>query len=114
MDSVFDLLELNNIELVLISIESNGYYDPALNIIFINQLLDEEKQKEVILHELGHVLNHKDLASLYSNKSYRSKMENEATKFMIKYLINECDGQFNYSSVLEKYNLGIGWEGKIK
>lgn len=114
MDSVFDLLELNNIELVLISIESNGYYDPALNIIFINQLLDEEKQKEVILHELGHVLNHKDLASLYSNKSYHAKMENEATNYMIKYLINEAEGQFNYSNVLESYKLGLGWECNLK
>jgi len=114
MDNVFNLLERNNIELVLIIIENNGYYDPALNVIFINQLLEEEKQKEVILHELGHVLNHKDFSSLYNNPSYRSKMENEATKFMIRYLINESEGQFNYSRVLEKYNLGLGWEGKIK
>lgn len=113
MDSVFDLLELNNIELVLISIESNGYYDPALNIIFINQLLDEEKQKEVILHELGHVLNHKDLAYLYSSTSYHAKMENEATDFMIKYLINEAEGHYNYSKVLESYKLGLGWENKM-
>ena len=114
MDNVFDLLELNNIELVLINLESKGYYDPALNIIFINQLLDEEKQKEVILHELGHVLNHNDLVSLYNIASYRTKMEYEATKYMITYLINESDGQFNYSNVLENYNLGLGWECKLK
>lgn len=114
MDSVFDLLERNNIELVLISLENKGYYDSALNIIFINQLLDEEKQKEVILHELGHVLNHKDLVCLYNNTSYRAKMEHEATKYMITYLINESDGQFNYSNVLQNYNLGLGWECKFE
>jgi len=114
MDSVFNLLERNKIELVLIIIESNGYYDSALNVIFINQLLDEEKQKEVILHELGHVLNHKDLSSLYNNPSYRTKMEYEATKYMITYLINESDGQFNYSNILESYKLGLGWECNFK
>ncbi len=114
MNDVFDILQKNKIELVLINIENDGYYDPALNIIFINQLLNEEKQKEVILHELGHVINHKELASLYNNPSYRTKMEYEATKYMITYLINESDGQFNYSDVLQNYNLGLGWECKFK
>lgn len=114
MNELFDILQKNDIELVLINIESDGYYDPALNIIFINQLLNEEKQKEVILHELGHVFNHKELTSLYNNPSYRTKMEYEATNYMITYLINESDGQFNYSNVLENYNLGLGWECKFE
>ena len=114
MDNVFDLLEANNIEIVSLDMKHCGYYNSELKVIFINENLDEEKQKEVVLHELGHVINHKDLSSLYNNPSYRTKMENEATKFMIRYLINESEGQFNYSRVLEKYNLGLGWEGKIK
>lgn len=114
MGDIFELLEANDIEIVLLDMKSGGYYNSEIKVIFINENLDEDKQKEVVLHELGHVLNHRDLSSLYNNSFYRPKMENEATKFMIKYLINECEGHFNYSSVLEKYNLGIGWEGKIK
>ena len=51
MDSVLDLLKRNGIEMILITLDNNGYYDSSLKIIFINQSLNEEKQKEVILHE---------------------------------------------------------------
>lgn len=113
MDNVFELIEANDIEVVLLNMESGGYYNSTLKVIFINENLDEDSQKEVLLHELGHVLKHKDFSPLYKNFYYRSKMENEATKYMVKYLVDESDGQFNYSEVLENYNLGLGWEGKI-
>ncbi|WP_029276242.1 ImmA/IrrE family metallo-endopeptidase [Carnobacterium jeotgali] len=114
MDSVLDLLKRNEVEMILISLDNNGYYDPSLKIIFINQSLNEEKQKEVILHELGHALNHKDLSALYNKPTFRFKMENEATSFMMKSLIDESEGHFNYSDVIENYNLGIGWECRLK
>lgn len=114
MDDIFELLEANDIDIVLLDMTSGGYYNSELKVIFINENLDEDKQKEVALHELGHVLNHRDLASLYNNTSYRAKMENEATNYMIKYLINEAEGQFNYSKVLESYKLGLGWENKMR
>lgn len=114
MGDIFEVLKVNNVEMVLLDMKSRGYYNTDLKVIFINENLDEDEQKEVILHELGHVLNHKDLASLYNNPSYRAKMEYEATKYMITYLINESDGQFNYSNVLENYNLGLGWECKFE
>lgn len=113
MGDIFELLEANDIEIVLLDMKSGGYYNSDLKVIFINENLEEDKQKEVILHELGHVLNHKDLSCLYNNKSYRAKMENEATNFMIKYLINEAEGHYNYSKVLESYKLGLGWENKM-
>lgn len=114
MDSVYCLLKENNIELVLLKLEQNGYYDPESKTMFINQNLDEIYQKEVILHELGHALNHNDLSALYDKPSFKFKMEHEANYFMVNYLINESDGQFNYSDVLENFNLGLGWETKIK
>ena len=114
MDSIFSVLKENGIKLELINLEKNGYYDPRLKIMFINESLSEEKQKEVVLHELGHALNHKDLSILYDKPVFRSKMENEATSFMMSYLINESEGHFDYSSVLENYNLGLGWECKLK
>lgn len=110
MDDIFEVLKVNDVEIVLLDMKSHGYYNTELKVIFINEKLDEDEQKEAILHELGHVLNHKDLVSLYNIPSYRTKMEYEANKYMITYLINESDGQFNYSNVLENYNLGLGWE----
>lgn len=114
MDDIFEMLKVNDVEIVLLDMKSCGYYNTELKVIFINEKLNEDEQKEVILHELGHVLNHKDLVSLYNIPSYRTKMEYEATKYMITYLINESDGQFNYSNVLENYNLGLGWECKFE
>lgn len=114
MNSIYGLLKENGVELVLMSLKKNGYYNPGLKTMFVNESLSEEKQKEVILHELGHALNHKDLSILYGKPVFRSKMENEATSFMMSYLINESEGHFDYSSVLEKYNLGLGWECKLK
>lgn len=114
MDDVSELIEANDIEIVLLDIESGGYYNPILKVIFINENLDEENQKEVILHELGHALNHNDLSLLYDKPTFKVKMEHEATSFMMNYLIKESEGQFNYSDVLENFNLGLGWETKIK
>lgn len=114
MDGIFDLLKSNEIELALIDIEKNGYYNSELSTIFINQNLNEIKQKEVILHELGHALNHKELSLLYSKPSYRFKMEDEANLFMMNNLIEESEGHFNYSDVLETYKLGLGWESRLR
>lgn len=113
MNSIYDLLKEKGIEIVLISIDKNGYYDPVSKVMFINQLLNERSQKDVILHELGHALNHNDLAALYSNPVFRSKMENEANRYMMKHLIKEYEGHFNYVEVFQRYKLGIGWEDKI-
>ena len=38
----------NGIELVLLDLESDGCYIPSLKTIFINERLDEAKQKEII------------------------------------------------------------------
>ncbi|MFL2100054.1 ImmA/IrrE family metallo-endopeptidase [Desemzia sp. FAM 23989] len=114
MDKIYSLIKENEINIVLINLEGEGFYNSDLKVIFINESLSEEKQKEVILHELGHALNHKDLSILYDKPVFRSKMENEATSFMMDYLIKESDGHFDYSGVFENYNLGLGWETRIK
>lgn len=45
--------------------------------MFVNESLDEEKQKEVILHELGHALNHKTflpyMINLHLNLKWKMK-----------------------------------------
>ncbi|MBO0482002.1 ImmA/IrrE family metallo-endopeptidase [Candidatus Enterococcus courvalinii] len=114
MEKVKELLASHGIELVVMELEKRGYYFDDLNLMVINQNQSEEKQKQVILHELYHALNHSEFNALYSNPVFHSKMENEANTSMINYLIQENDGQFNYTSVLEEFNLGLGWECHLK
>lgn len=112
MEEIRTLLKAHGINIEITDIESYGFYVPSEKTIFVNQNLSEELQKEVILHEACHALNHNELAVLYSKPVFRSKMENEADMFMINFLIKENDGYFNYSSVLEEFNLGLGWQPK--
>lgn len=42
------MLAANGIEIVMIDIEKDGYYNPDLKMMFINKNLDETKQKEII------------------------------------------------------------------
>lgn len=108
-----EVLKKNGIELVFSELEKNGYYSYEFKTMFVNQALSEERQKEVILHELGHYLTQSDYFLLYSNPIFNMKMESEANHYMIKSLIEGCGGQFNYTNVMDKFHLGLGWEGKL-
>lgn len=114
MDEISELLKSNEITLVVTNIESAGFYVPELRAMFVNEDLSPVEQKEVILHELHHALNHSDLKDLYNIPVFHSKMENEADKFMIHYLINENEGQYNYSELFEEFGLPLGWEYHLK
>lgn len=112
MDEIRTLLKEHGIGVEITITDSKGFYVPSLKTIFVNQDLDEEEQKEVVLHEACHALDHNELAPLYSKPVFRMKMENEANSFMVNYQINENDGLYNYSNVIEKYKLGLGWYPK--
>lgn len=110
MENIFSLLKKNDIEVVPIELEHDGYYVPLSRYIFVSDKLKGEQLKAVILHELFHVLEHENDFIFYKNPSLRLKMENEANVYMIGELISEAEGFYNYAGVAEKYNLGIGWE----
>lgn len=115
MKFIYDSMKEKGIELVMINLEKDGYYNPNLKMMFINKSLSEERQKEVILHEFFHAIDHADFPYLYDYSSvFRLKMENEAVAYMMSHLIEESGGLFDYSSVLENYKLGIGWECKLR
>lgn len=114
MDKIRKLLAKNDITLMITDTGSEGFYVPKLRTMFVNQNLSEDDQKHVILHELKHALDHSDYAALYNNVVFHIKMESEANQFMINYLIEENDGQYNYSSVMEEFRLPIGWEMHLK
>lgn len=114
MDSIEELLYKNGIALEVTDIASDGFYIPKLRTMFVNQELDPENQKAVILHELKHALDHSELWVLYKLPVFHQKMEAEADSYMINHLIAENGGQYNYSGLFEEYNLGLGWECNLK
>lgn len=114
MDKIRKLLAKNNITLMITDTGSEGFYVPKLKTMFVNQNLGEEKQKQVILHETKHALDHTEYAALYQSVVQHAKMESEANNFMIDYLIEESGGHFDYTTVVEEFKLGLGWECKLR
>lgn len=114
MDKIRKLLAKNEITLMITETGSEGFYVPKLRTMFVDQNLSEEKQKRVILHETKHALDHTEYAALYQSVVQHTKMESEANNFMIDYLIEESGGHFDYTTVVEKFKLGLGWECKLR
>ena len=84
----------------------NGIYIDEIKVVFVSKNLPPDKQKQVILHELGHI-NHTERE--YQNALVRC--ENEANRNMIHHLLEDAlDGlespeDFNYLKFMEYYNL---------
>lgn len=84
----------------------NGIYIEENKVVFVSKDLAPEKQKQVILHELGHI-NHTERE--YQNALIRC--ENEANRNMIHHLLEDALTQldtpsdFNYLQFMERYNL---------
>lgn len=84
----------------------NGIYIDEIKVVFVSKNLPPDKQKQVILHELGHI-NH-------GNQEYKNakiKCENEADRNMIHHLLEDAlvqlenPSDFNYLKFMEFYNL---------
>lgn len=57
--------------------------------VYINSELNEQQQKIVLLHELGHIAKQRDEKCLYDRTiNMKLKMEYGANRFMIKYLFH--------------------------
>lgn len=113
MEGIKKALDENGINLSVTKTGTKGFYIPKLRTIFVSEDLTEEEQKMVILHELEHGLSHSEFSILYESFVYHTKMEYEADRSMIDYLIQENDGYYNYSGVLEEFGLGLGWESRL-
>lgn len=111
MEKVKKLLNKYNVELVFVELDCEGFALPDARAIMVNINLDEEKVLELVLHELKHLISHKEYIELYKRSSvYRSKMELEANEFAIDTMIDMNNGEYNYSSLIENFNIGIGYE----
>mgnify|MGYP003082527563 FL=1 len=84
----------------------NGIYIDEIKVVFVSKDLSPDKQKQVILHELGHI-DHTE--NEYQNALIRC--ENEANRNMIHHLLvdalEELDdpSDFNYLDFMKFYNL---------
>lgn len=84
----------------------NGIYVDEIKVVFVSKDLSPDKQKQVILHELGHI-DHTE--NEYQNALIRC--ENEANRNMIHHLLvdalEELDdpSDFNYLDFMKFYNL---------
>ena len=96
------------IEVCFVDLNKNGYSLIDLNIIFINQKLDEEKAKEVLIHELAHFKLHSDYNSSYKLPVPNMKMEQEAITYAINRIISENDGVYNYTQMIEAFRINMG------
>lgn len=84
----------------------NGIYVDEIKVVFVSRDLAPEKQKQVILHELGHID--------HTEKEYQNALircENEANRNMIHHLLVDAlaelddPSDFNYLKFMEYYNL---------
>ena len=84
----------------------NGIYIDEIKVVFVSKDLPPDKQKQVILHELGHI---KHTEREYQNALVRC--ENEANRNMIHHLLEDAlvqlenPSDFNYLKFMEYYNL---------
>lgn len=86
--------------------DRNGIYIDEIKVVFVSKDLPPDKQKQVILHELGHI---KHTEREYQNALVRC--ENEANRNMIHHLLVDALGEvndpkeFDYLKFMEYYNL---------
>ena len=86
--------------------DRNGIYIDEIKVVFVSKNLAPEKQKQVILHELGHIGQ--------TEKEYQNALvrcENEANRNMIHHLLVDAldqlenPSEFNYLDFMKFYNL---------
>ena len=86
--------------------DRNGIYIDEIKVVFVSKDLSPDKQKQVILHELGHI-DHTEA----EYKNAKIKCENEADRNIIHHLLEDAlvqlenPSDFNYLKFMEYYNL---------
>jgi len=84
----------------------NGIYIDEIKVVFVSKNLAPEKQKQVILHELGHIGQTEQ-----EYKNAKIKCENEADRNMIHHLVKDAldnledPREFDYIQFMSYYNL---------
>lgn len=106
-------LKSEGVEVYLVDMDKKGMCIINKKTILISSKMSEHEQIKVTRHELKH-FEHKDFFELYKQFVYRSKFEFEADNYMIDSFIEENDHQFNYSMIMEEFNIGIGYDTRYQ
>ena len=96
------------VDVQFIELDKEGYSLVELKVIFINQNLDEGKAFEVLIHELAHFKLHSDYSVLYKMSVPHLKMEQEAINYAVNRIIEDNDGVYNYTQLIEEFKIGMG------
>lgn len=112
MQKLLNVLSQNGIQLSFLELDYPGYYCHEGKMIIVNQNQSDEEIISVIYHELKHALDHSDYVTLYRNSIHHLKMESEADDYMIRRVIEENGGVYNYSQLVEEFNIRMGKEIK--
>lgn len=107
-----DVKELG-VDVQFAELKKDGYSLVDLKVIFINQNLHEDKAKEVLMHELAHFKFHSEYSILYKMNVPHLKMEQEAINYSINRIIAENDGVYNYTQLIEVFNIGMGTDTRF-
>lgn len=101
------------IDVRFIELKKDGYCLIELKMIFINQDLPEGKATEVLIHELAHFKLHSDYSILYKMGVPHLKMEQEAVDYAVKRIIEDNDGVYNYTQLIEEFKIGMGSDVRL-
>lgn len=112
----FEIIKGMNVILVLcplIGVRGFYQYFQRNNIIYIDESLSEEERRFVCAHELGHMLLHKKLNTVFmdTRTQFRTDVyENQADKFAMHLLVsNEMLSENQYCTVSQLSRL-LGYE----
>lgn len=123
MNKIKELIKESGVHIEFVKFyDCNGFYLPAMNMIFINDSLSDEMKLGVILHEIAHCKKHKDKAILYElATNERLKMEREANTFMLQEQLelyirtnNVEKEDINAITFLQSQGLSLKFEADIK
>ena len=80
-----ELLEHAGVRVRYLDLHKEGLYIDALRVIVVSSRLDDKDQERVILHELGHAVEHQGCGALYTaTQTQHIKMEGEANEYMLR------------------------------
>lgn len=113
MDRLIKWLKNEGITVTFLDLENDGFCFVNDNLVVVDEKLSEYDQEKSIRHELRH-FEHKDLLALYNMFVWRSKMENDANNYMIDGILKENNYEYNYSMLVEDFNLGIGYDTRFE
>lgn len=111
------LAEKLGVTIVVNTEVSGSFYVADISTIVINGNLSELEFNKVLLHEIGHHIEDKELTHLY-NASFvaHSKMEYQANMYMLDILVNEyknmCD-EINFCHFMQLFDISARYEQDV-